>query len=189
MFWTGLFGLRWSMLHPLSLPNSLWCFFSRWKRPRPRWPWPSTKPPSFFDLCPQNLAVNGSRISPLNYFAVDPVLNMIYIIYLHLYHRLSIFSIVSSFASYFFTYTYVDIHINSSRNMSAKKKLYCMCILHYIHFAPKLNEYPWDFATTVTDRIIEKNKVGKCPGSTRAFASGKKNKSGLLVPGYFPTPG
>ena len=30
------------------------------------------------------------------------------------------------------------------------------------------------FWGTVTDRIIEKNKVGKCPGSTRAFASGKK---------------
>ena len=60
-----------------------------------------------------------------------------YTIYLHLYHRLSIFSIVSSFASYFYTYTYVDIHINPSRKMRAKKKLYCMCILHYIHFAPK----------------------------------------------------
>jgi len=43
--------------------------------------------------------------------------------------------------------------------------------------------------SAVTNRIIEKNKVGKCPGSTRAFASGKKVKVGFWCPGIFPRPG
>ena len=42
----------------------------------------------------------------------------------------------------------------------------------------------------VTDRIIEKRKSGKMPGLSPGNPQvGKKNKSGLLVPGYFPMPG
>ena len=43
---------------------------------------------------------------------------------------------------------------------------------------------------TVTDRIIEKNKVGKCPGAPGHLPSGKKKiKVGFWCPGIFPRPG
>ena len=43
---------------------------------------------------------------------------------------------------------------------------------------------------TVTDRIIEKNKVGDARAPPGHLQVGKKkDKSGLLVPGYFPMPG
>ena len=43
-----------------------------------------------------------------------------------------------------------------------------------------------DHITTVTDRIIEKNKMVKCPGATRATPKClKKKKWCLKLPGYF----
>ena len=42
---------------------------------------------------------------------------------------------------------------------------------------------------TAPDRIIEKKKWENARVLPGHLQVGKKNKSGLLVPGYFPTPG
>ena len=42
---------------------------------------------------------------------------------------------------------------------------------------------------TVTDRIIEKKKWENARALPGHLQVGKKNKRGLLVPGYFPAPG